>query len=134
MKKNLRQQSRQLAIILCSILCVVVSVRGFYEASLQKEGMLLSLALASLLSGLAYGIIKQYRWALRLAAGILLAVVVFLPVGLFNPFSAGDYLVAGKQPIPVAETLLWLVPVEILLLAIVFLIDPSRKRPDNEQS
>jgi hypothetical protein len=133
MINKLRQQLRQVTIILCSVLCVVVSVRGFYEAALQKESLLGSLIAGVLALGFAYVIFKQYRWALRLAAGIILAVVVFLPVGLLNPFTAGEYLVAGKEPPPVAETLLWLVPVEILLLAIVFLIDPSRKRPDNEQ-
>lgn len=112
----------------------MISVRGFYEASLQKAGSLASLVLATLALGLAYAIIKQYRWALRLTTAILLVAAVVLPVGVLNPFSAGDYLVAGMEAPSVTQTLLWLVPVEILLLLIAFLIDPESKKPDNDLS
>jgi len=132
--KQLRQQLRQVTVILCSLLCVVLAVRGFYEASLQKAGSLASLVLGILTLGLAYVIIKQYRWALRLTAAILLVAAVILPVGVLNPFASGDYLAAGKEAPLVTETLLWLIPFEILLLVIVFLIDPGRKKPDNDLS
>jgi hypothetical protein len=132
--KQLRQQLRQVTVILCSLLCAAIAVRGFYEASLQKAGSLGSLVLATLVLGFAYAIIKQYRWALRLTAAILLVAAVILPVGVLNPFTAGDYLAAGKEAPLVTETLLWLVPLEILLLVIVFLIDPGIKKPDNDLS
>ena len=132
--KQLRQQLRQVTVILCSLLCVALAVRGFYEASLQKAGSLGSLVLGTLTLGFAYVIIKQYRWALRLTAAILLVAAVILPVGVLNPFTAGDYLAAGKEAPLVSETLLWLIPFEILLLVIVFLIDPGRKKPDNDLS
>jgi hypothetical protein len=132
--KQLRQQLRQVTVILCSLLCVALAVRGFYEASLQKAGSLGSLVIGTLALGLAYAIIKQYRWALRLTAAILLVAAVILPVGVLNPFTAGDYLAAGKEAPLVTETLLWLIPFEILLLVIVFLIDPGRKKPDNDLS
>ncbi len=132
--KQLRQQLRQVTVILCSLLCVAIAVRGFYEASLQKAGALASLVLGVLVLGLAYAIIKQYRWALRFTAAILLVAAVVLPVGVLNPFASGDYLAAGKEAPLVTETLLWLIPFEILLLVIVFLIDPGRKKPDNDLS
>ncbi len=129
-----RQQLRQVTVILCSLLCVAVAVRSFYEASLQKAGSMGSLMLGTLALGFAYAIIKQYRWALRLTAAILLVAAVILPVGVLNPFTSGDYLVAGKEAPLVTETLLWLVPLEILLLVIVFLIDPGGEKPDNDLS
>ena len=132
--KQLRQQLGQVTIILCSLVCVAVAVRSFYEASLQKAGSLGSLVLGTLALGLAYAIIKQYRWALRLTAAILLVAAVILPVGVLNPFASGDYLAAGKEAPLVTETLLWLIPFEILLLVIAFMIDPGRKKPDNDLS
>ena len=130
--KEFSQRLRQVTVVLCSLLFVAVSVRGFYEASFQKAGFLGSLVLATLTLGLAYAIIKQYHWALRLTAAVLLVAAVVLPVGVLNPFAAGDYLAAGREAPLVTETLLWLVPVEILLLVIVFLIDPGSKKPDND--
>jgi len=132
--KELRSQLRKVTIILCSLLCLAVSVRGFYEASLQKPDSLGSLVLAALATGLAYAIIKQYHWALRLMTAILLVTAVFLPVGVLNPFAAGDYLAVGREAAPVAETLLWLVPLEILILVIAFLIDPGRTNSGSDIS
>jgi len=132
--KQLRQQLRRVTVISCSLICVALAARSFYEASLQKAGSLGSLMLGTLVLGFAYAIIKQYRWALRLTAAMLLVAAVILPVGVLNPFAAGDYLVAGKEAPLVTETLLWLIPLEILLLVIVFLIDPGRKKPDNDLS
>jgi hypothetical protein len=132
--KQLKQQLRQVTVILCSLLCVAIAVRSFYEASLQKTVSLGSLMPGILALGFAYAIIKQYRWALRLTAAILLVAAVILPVGVLNPFTAGDYLAAGKEAPLVIETLLWLIPFEILLLVIVFLIDPGIKKPDNDLS
>ena len=132
--KQLRQQLRQVTVVLCFLLCVAIAVRSFYEASLQKAGFLASLVFGTLALGLAYAIIKQYRWALRLISAILLVAAVILPVGVLNPYVAGDYLAAGKEAPLVTETLLWLVPLEILLLVIVFLIDPGIKKPDNDLS
>jgi hypothetical protein len=106
---------------------VIVSVRSFFEASQQKPGFLASLILGALLLGFGYFIFKQYPWALRLVAALFIGLAVFLPIGLPGPFTAGDYLAAGKEPPPISETLLWLVPLETILLAIVFLIDPNGK-------
>ena len=115
--------------MLCALIFALISIRSFYEASLQKPEFLASLLLGGLSLSFAYVIAKQYRWALRLAAAVLLGLVVFLPIGLLAPFTAGDYLSAGKEPPPLTETLLWLIPLEISLLWIVFLIDPGSKKP-----
>jgi uncharacterized membrane protein len=132
--KNFMLQLRRCTIIGCSFLCVLISARSFFLASTHAQGILRNLIFGTLLLGLAFAIFRQYRWALRLAAVICLLVVVFLPIGLFNPFTAGDYMAAGKEPPSVVQTLLWLIPLEALLLAIVFIIDPRKKRTDHEQS
>lgn len=128
------QQLRQATIIGCSILCVLASARSFFVAATHNQGMLRNLVFGALLLGLALAIFRQYSWALRLAAAIFLLVAVFLPIGLFSPFTVGEYMAAGKGPPSVILTLLWLIPLEVLLLAIVFIIDPRKKRTDQEQS
>ncbi len=134
MMKNFMPQLRQATIIACSILCVLISAHSFFFAATHAQGILGNLIFGALLLGLAFAIFRQYRWALRLAAAICLLVVVVLPIGLFNPFTAGDYMAAGKEPPSVVQTLLWLIPLEALLLAVVFIVDPRKKRTDHEQS
>src|SRR5437870_13286095 len=49
---------------------------------------------------------------------------------IWNPFTAGDYMAGGREPPTVSRTLVWLVPLEVGLLAMAFVVDPSNeKRP-----
>jgi len=132
MMKNFIPKLRQAIIYICSFLCILISARSFYFAATQ--GILISLFFGILILGLAFAIYRQYRWALRLVAAICLLVAIVLPIGIFNPFTAGDYIAAGKEPPSITFTLLWLIPLEVLLFAIVFIIDPKNKTPDQEKS
>ena len=134
MMKNYRQQLRKYTIIGYSTFCILLSGHSFSFAATHKKGIISHLIVGVLLLGFAFAIFQRYRWALRLAAAICLLVAIFLPAGLFNPFTAGDYMAAGKEPPSVVQTLLWLIPLEALLLAVVFLIDPRKKRTYHEQS
>lgn len=131
MMKNFMPQVRRATIIGCSFLCVIASARSLFFAATRDHGTLLNLVFGSLLLGLSYAIFRQYQWALRFAAAICLLAAILLPIGLFNPFTAGDYMAAGQEPPSVAQTILWLIPLEALLLAIVFIIDPRKKRTDH---
>jgi dolichyl-phosphate-mannose--protein O-mannosyl transferase len=91
------------------LMCTDICPQFFFGAT-HAQGILRNLIFGTLLLGLAFAIFRQYRWALRLAAVICLFVVVFLPIGLFNPFTAGDYMAAGNEPPSVVQTLLWLIP------------------------
>ena len=59
---------------------------------------------------------------------IILIIALVLPLGAFSPFNAGEQILAGGEPPSVAGTLLWLIPVEALLLAVIYLIDPRRSK------
>ena len=131
--KSTMPQIRRITIIGCALFLVLISIHSFFIASTHNQSIIQNIISGALLLGMAFAIYRQYRWALRLTAVILLLVVVFLPVGIFNPFSVGDLMVAGQQPPSVDQTLLWLIPLETLLLAIVFIIDP-RKITDHEES
>ena len=67
----------------------------------------------------------------RLVAFVILLFAIILPVGILNPYTAGDYLAMGETPPTVIGTLVWLIPVEALLLFAVYLIDPKKtdKKP-----
>lgn len=127
MMKNFRQQLRKYTIIGYSAFCILLSGHSFFFAATHDQGIISHLIFGALLLGLAFAIFRQYRWALRLTAAICLLVAVILPIGVFNPFTAGDYIAVGKAPPSVVQTLLWLIPFEALLLAIVFIIDPREK-------
>jgi hypothetical protein len=129
MMTNLRDQLRKATAIACSFLCVLASVHSFFIAATRDQGIVINLVFGALVLGLAFPIFRQYHWALRFTAAICLLVAIFLPIGLFNPFTAGDYMVSGKEPTSVVQTLLWLIPLEALLLSIVLIIDPRKKGP-----
>jgi len=113
---------------LISALFFVFSGILVIRMAISSEGSIVpaSIVAASLLI-LAYGLFRQYRWALRISAYAFLVIAIILPGGIFNPFTAGDYMAAGKPPPDVKHTLLWLVPVEALLLAAAFILSPGKK-------
>jgi len=77
--------------------------------------------------GLAIGLVRRSRWALRALACLFLFAAIILP-GVFSPFAASDYLAAGREPPAVSAILAWFVPVELLLLTMAFVVDPPNKR------
>lgn len=79
------------------------------------------------LIAVAIGVLRDRRLALRCAAasGVLMAFI--LPIGIFNPFAAGDYLAQGLEPPSVSMTLIWLLPIELVLVLVAWIIDPPRK-------
>ena len=71
------------------------------------------------------------HWIRRLVAFVILLFAIILPIGLLNPFTAGDYVASGETPPGVLDTLVWLIPLEALILFAVYLIDPKKtnKKP-----
>lgn len=126
--KNFRSQLRKPTIIGCSLLCGFTSASSFFIFVTQDQKAIGNLVFGVLLLVLAFFIFKEYRGALRLMAGIFILIAVVLPIGILNPFTAGDYMAAGREPPSVLSTLLWLIPIEVLLLVIVFIIDPVKKQ------
>ncbi len=120
-------QLRQIIIFGSSFLCVLLSAHRFFLAATRAQSILNNIIFGALLFGLAFGVFRQYRWVLRGTSFVLLMLAIILPVGVFNPFTAGDYLAVGKETPSVPQTLMWLIPVEFLLLAIIFIIDPKKE-------
>ena len=80
-------------------------------------------------AALAAGLLLGNLFARRAAALLLLLVAIALPIGYINPFNASDMMAGGGAAPSVASILLWMVPLELLLLFVVWAVDPlSRER------
>ncbi len=130
MADNFTKGLKQTAIIGAALLCAGAATRLVWVAAVYGRNIFTTGILVSLVLGLAYGIIRQHRWALRTAAGVAVLTAMILPVGLFNPFTAGDYIAAGLEPPSVGQTLLWFIPLEVLLLGIAYMLDPKKSTID----
>jgi len=127
MMKNFMRRLRRPVTIGCALMFSVVAVRMIWVAVGQDGNILTTVIFAPLMLGLAFGLLRQFRWALRTTAALFLLIVILLPGGLFNPFTAGDYIASGKNPPTVTTTLFWLIPLEAFLLTIVYILDPRGK-------
>jgi hypothetical protein len=93
-------------------------------AIIVKKGPdIVGFVLAAVCALIAFGFWKDWRWLCRTVAGLLLLGALVMPLGVFSPFSAGDYAAAGREPPSTAGTLAWLIPAEIALLLLAFTLD-----------
>jgi hypothetical protein len=118
---------------ICAVLLAVVATKILWSAVSNDRSLLISAIPTISILLLAAGVFIRSRLAQRALVVFLLIAAVVLPIGVFNPFTAGDYLVAGKQPPTINETLIWLVPVEALLIAIIYFLDPRKSVSNGEQ-
>jgi hypothetical protein len=80
-------------------------------------------------AALGVGLLLGNLFARRAAALLLLMVTIGLPIGYINPFNASDMMAGGGTAPSLASILLWMVPLELLLLFIVWAVDPlARER------
>lgn len=122
------EKINKVVVLCCAIFFALLGCRIIWLKFVAERGMTSTIILSTLFFLISYGLIRQNRLALRGVAFIFLMLAITLPVGLFNPFTAGDYFAAGNEPPSVSQTLIWLVPVEIFLLSIIYIIDPKHKK------
>ena len=127
MMKDLMRRLRRAVAIGCGLIFSVAAVRIIWIAAIEDRNIFAPVIFALFMLGLAFGLVQQFRWALRTTAALFLLIVIVLPVGLFDPFTAGDYMAAGKEPSSVTTRLFWLIPLEAFLLTIVYILDPTGK-------
>jgi hypothetical protein len=114
-------------VIICALLLLGAAATRLshsFDSSSSMGGSLIAVVAAVI----AIGALFDRPVALRCLAGICLLLAFILPLGFFNPFSAGDYYAEGREPPTVFSTLVWMVPTVLLLLFTAFLIDPPNKR------
>lgn len=126
--------ARKYASILCGAFLCFISVRAFYLMFFKDGiafGRLIFLTLASIFS---VGLLLQAPFARRLLSAMLLLVAIILPSGLLNPFMASDMIASGQRPPEVHNALLTIIPIELVLLALIWLVDPIIKKLPNQSN
>ena len=114
----------------CAGLSVLVAGRVVWMGAGGSESLPKALVFGFVALGFAVALIRHSRWALRTLAALFVLTAIVLPAGIWSPFTAGDYMGAGREPPTVSKTLVWLVPLEVGLLTMAFVVDPSNeKRP-----
>lgn len=92
-------------------------VFGFYIVYIVAEGVLLALGT---------GLLRNKIWAQRTTVCLLLLAIFVVTFGVINPFTAGDMMMQGKDP-SLPKMLAWIIPLDIGLLCLAWLLDPPRK-------
>lgn len=110
---------RRWASIICGAFFLIVAVRSIYISNY---------IFAVLFSTLGIGLLMSKAWANRGAAFIFLLAAFIIPLGTINPFNAGDLMAEHGEIPSVSQMLIWIVPLEICILCLVWLLDPPRKR------
>jgi hypothetical protein len=85
-----------------------------------QECTALRLILFVVFIGMIVGLGRQSRTVLKLLAALSLLAAIGLPMVIFNPFAALD-----GASLPASLVLLWLIPLEILLLLSAYVFDWS---------
>jgi hypothetical protein len=125
---NLHKKPSRLLRCCVGTIFIIMGIRVLWKTFVFHGGMTAATIVSLLLFILAYGLFNDHRWALRSSAVMVWIIAIILPVGIFSPFRAGDYMAAGIQPPDVTHTLLWLIPIEIILLAVGFVLDPKKDK------
>jgi hypothetical protein len=120
----MKNRLRRITELICSALFLIAAGRCVWVGIVNNRGVLGGAIVLIITLMISYGLFKQYIWALWFTVVLFLLLAVILPVGIFNPFTAGDYFAAGKEPPTIGRTLLWLIPMEALLLSAIYLLDP----------
>jgi hypothetical protein len=98
------------------MLIVAVTVRP------SVMGVLFSVAFIAL----AVGLLRDSPLARRCAAAVCLLAAFIVPFGIFNPYAVGDYYAVGKEPPDFYASLVWLIPLEAVLLLAALVLDPRK--------
>ncbi|MDQ5985930.1 MAG: hypothetical protein CSYNP_01648 [Syntrophus sp. SKADARSKE-3] len=125
--KNRLNSLRRPVALGCAVIFTLMSLRLIWVATTHGGDRKLTFVFVIALLVLAFGLVRRFRWAMRLTALLLLFSALLLPVGVFNPFTAGDYMTAGKVPPSIAMTLLWMIPLEVLLLITAYVLDQKKE-------
>lgn len=107
-------------------LCLLLfAVRVIYVAS----NPILSYIVAGGFLLLSLGLLLNNAWIQRSVVCLCILAAIIIPVGAINPFTAGDMMMQGKDP-SLPKMLAWIIPLDIGLLFLAWLLDPPRKNKD----
>jgi hypothetical protein len=125
--KSIKRFQRFTATVL-ALLFLLFAGRVLWTVLSLHRSVVGGLVLVSVAASLGVGMLMNRPFALRGGALICVLLALALPIGLFSPFSVGDYLAEGHQPPSVTANLLWMVPLILLLLLTAYIVDPRDSR------
>ena len=124
--KDLKPKISKSLSIFFTILFVYLSIENFY-LGIKNGETIKYIFIPIFLLFWAYNIFFQRRWALNLLVFTLFLFAILL-IGVFSPFAASDYMFLKMEPPSITDILSWFIPVELLLLTMIYFINPSKKK------
>ena len=118
-------------LVALAMLLVAARMLWVFLTEYRSAGGLIA---ALVLIAIAIGVLRDRWLARRCAAAVCVLMAFILPLGIFNPFAAGDYMAQGHEPPTVSTTLTWLLPIELTLLLATWIIDPPRKARQSDKA
>lgn len=101
------------------LLAFLLTLQSFQDGHFHLD----SFIIACILFLFGTGLLKCWSSAKHILAALLLFFAIVIPLGIINPFHAGDQIaLSGKAP-AIAEILIWLIPLEICLLVFAWIVD-----------
>lgn len=108
--------------IACGLYALFLAIRVIYVSS----NPILSYIVAGGFLLLSLGLLQNKIWAQRCTVCLLLLAIFVVTFGVINPYTAGDMMMQGKDP-SLPKLLAWIIPLDIGLLCLAWLLDPPRK-------
>lgn len=119
---------RRWVTLACGASFVLLAVGEFLMMVLGHDWSVVSLVKELVMVALGSGLLLGNAFARRATALVLLLVAVVLPLGYMNPFNASDMIAEQGAAPSVADILLWMVPLETLLIFVVWAVDPLKRK------
>jgi hypothetical protein len=117
---------RRIASTLVGLWFLFIVASNVYRAYQGKTSVVAAVVISLSLGTLAIGLFFMNHYARRVTAALFIFFITIMPIGYINPFNAMDDL--GPNPPNVSSIVLWMVPLEVALLALSWLIDPPRRK------
>ena len=118
--------SLRIAVIVMSILFLLLTLGQLHSWSVSS-GSWFEPLLAFLFAVASYGMLRMASWA-RWVTVVFLWVLIFLVVGIINPYLAGDWMSAGIKPPSVATLLAYIIPAEAAIIWVLHILGKYKRR------
>lgn len=106
------------------LLASLLTIQTFQEGELRLD----SIIITGILFLFGFGLLQCWNKAKHILAAVLLFSAIITPIGIINPFHAGDQIALHGSAPAIAEILIWLIPLEICLVLFAWILDlPTKK-------
>lgn len=111
----------------CGVLILLLAAFDVLAMILGHDWSVFVLIKSLVFAALGVGLLLGKVFARRATALLLVLAAIGLPIGYINPFNASDMMAAQGTAPSLGHILLWMVPLEMLLLFTAWAVDPLRR-------